>query len=34
MGMRSRSGWSIPRLLPVLPKLTVGAKAALESGDG
>jgi hypothetical protein len=24
----------IPRLLPMLPKLTVGAKASLESGDG
>lgn len=24
----------IPRLLPGLPQLTVGAKAALESGDG
>jgi hypothetical protein len=24
----------IPRLLPALPKLTVGAKAALEVGDG
>jgi hypothetical protein len=24
----------IPRLLPALPPLTVGAKAALESGDG
>lgn len=24
----------IPRLLPAMPKLTVGAKAALESGDG
>jgi hypothetical protein len=25
---------AIPRLLPVLPRLTVGAKAALEPGDG
>ncbi|HMJ72048.1 MAG TPA: hypothetical protein VK471_01655 [Solirubrobacterales bacterium] len=25
---------AIPRLLPVLPTVTVGAKAALESGDG
>jgi hypothetical protein len=24
----------IPRLLPAMPRLTVGAKAALESGDG
>lgn len=25
---------AVPRLLPVLPKVTVGAKAALEPGDG
>lgn len=25
---------AIPRLLPALPELTVGAKAALEPGDG
>ncbi len=24
----------VPRLLPIVPKLTVGAEAALESGDG
>lgn len=24
----------VPRLLPAMPRLTVGAKAALESGDG
>ncbi len=24
----------IPRLLPIVPELTVGAKTALESGDG
>jgi hypothetical protein len=24
----------IPRLLPIVPRLTVGAEAALESGDG
>ena len=32
--MRSRSGSPIPRLLPMMPVLRVGAKAALESGDG
>ena len=25
---------TIPRLLPAMPRLTVGAKSALESGDG
>lgn len=25
---------AVPSLLPLLPKLTVGAKSALESGDG